>query len=140
MLSFRDHRRAHQLTASGDLALFILATGGEQLRIEAGEVRRLRQRHPVIAPEVAGLAFDAALFVSFVGRAELARKPPVRAERDEARGFLATIAAQDLLHRAFQVVVPEEAANSAKKIEMRTHGPPRSAACAARCGRFPGWR
>src|SRR5229473_5389688 len=96
MLSFRNHRHAHRLTASGDLAPFILATGGEHLRVEIGEVARLRHRHPVIAPEVAGLAFDAALFVSFVRRAKLARKSPVRAERDEARGFLAPIAAQDL--------------------------------------------
>src|ERR1700730_16085794 len=117
MLSFGDHRRAHRLTASGDLAPFILATGGEQLRVEIGKVTRLRHRHPMIAPEVAGLAFDAALFVSFVGRAKLARKPPVRAKRDEARGFLAPIAAQDLLHRAFQVVVPEEPKNSTEKIE-----------------------
>jgi len=56
MLSFRDHRHAHRLTASGDSAPFFLVAGGEQLRIEAGEVRRLRQRHPVIAPEVASLA------------------------------------------------------------------------------------
>jgi hypothetical protein len=60
---------------------------------------------------------NPALFVSFVGRAKLARKPPVRAERDEARGFLAPIAAQDLLHRAFQVVVPEEPKNATEKIE-----------------------
>jgi hypothetical protein len=71
MLSFRDHRYTHRLTASGDLTPFILAAGGEQLRIEIGEVARLRHRHPVIAPEVAGLAFDAALFVSFVRRAKL---------------------------------------------------------------------
>jgi hypothetical protein len=65
--------------------------------------------HIRVAPEVAGLALDATLLVRLVGRAELALKAPVRAEGYEARGLLAPIAAQDLLHRGFQVVVPQPA-------------------------------
>ena len=89
MRALLDHRRSHRLSVPGDLAPFILATGGQQLRVELREVPRLRHRHPVVAPEVAGLAFDAALFVRFVRRAELALEAPVRAEGDEARGLLA---------------------------------------------------
>ena len=77
MRSFLDHRRSYRLATPGDLARFIFAAPGEQLRVQFRKVPRLRHRHPVIAPEVAGLAFDAALFVRFVGRAELARKAPV---------------------------------------------------------------
>src|SRR5712691_5969359 len=64
------------------------------------------------APEVAGLAFNTAFFVGFVGRAKLTLEPPVGAERDEACGLLPAKAAQDLLHRGFQVVIsqnPEDA-------------------------------
>jgi hypothetical protein len=53
-------QRAHRLALSGDLAAFICAAGGEQLCVEIFEIARFRQRDPVVAPKVAGLAFDAA--------------------------------------------------------------------------------
>jgi hypothetical protein len=55
----------------GDLAPLVISAGGRRLRIEFVEVPRLGNRHPVIAPEVAGLALDAAFFVRFGGRAEV---------------------------------------------------------------------
>ena len=70
MGSFLDQSRAHRLTVSGDLASFILATGGEQLRVEFGQVTCFGDRHPVITPEVAGLALDPALLVRLRRRAK----------------------------------------------------------------------
>src|SRR5215469_2589681 len=112
-----DHQRPHRLAAPDNRAPFIFAAGGEQLRVKLGEVPRFRDRHPVITPEVADLAFDAAFFVRLVRRAELTAEAPVRAEGDEARGLLPLIAAQDLLHRRFQVVVPQDRKHALKIIE-----------------------
>jgi hypothetical protein len=67
---FRDHRRPHRLAVSCDLAPFILLAGGEQLGVQFRQIPRLRQRHPVVAPEVAGLAFNTAFFVGFVRRVQ----------------------------------------------------------------------
>ena len=64
----------HLLLASGDLALFVGAAGGEQLRVELFQLSRFRQRHPVIAPEVAGFAFNPAFFVRFPRIAKVAAK------------------------------------------------------------------
>ncbi|HVB57246.1 MAG TPA: hypothetical protein VNE63_12595 [Candidatus Acidoferrales bacterium] len=114
MRTLLDHQRPQGLVASGDLAPFILVASGEQLRVEFREIPHLRHQHPVVAPKVAGLALDPAFFVRFVARAELALESPVRAERDEARGFLASEPTQDLLQRSFQVVVPEVPDDPAK--------------------------
>src|SRR5262249_7312619 len=62
----------------------------------------------------AGLALDATLLVRLRRRAEVACEAPVRAESDEPRGLLALMAAQDLLYRALQVIVPEQPKDSAK--------------------------
>src|SRR5271163_1183786 len=102
MRAFLDHQRSDLLLASGDLALFAGAAAGEQLRIELLQVSCLWQRYPVIAPEVAGLAFDPAFLVRFRRVAKVAVEPPVRAEGDEARSLLAPMAAQDLLYRTLQ--------------------------------------
>jgi hypothetical protein len=64
MLSFRNHRHAHRLTAAGDLAPFILATRGEQLRVEVGEVARLRLlQHLLITFVTALVARHAAALI-----------------------------------------------------------------------------
>src|SRR6516164_5399720 len=108
MRALLDHQRAHRLAVSGDEAPFIFTAGSEQLSVKLGEVPRFRDRHPVITPKVAYLAFDAAFFVWFGRRAEVALEPPVRAKGNEPRGFLAAAATQDLLHRTLKVVVPKE--------------------------------
>jgi len=59
----------------------------------------------VVAAEVASLALHAALLMAFARGAELGLIPPVRTERDEPCRQLALLAAQDLLHRARQVIV-----------------------------------
>lgn len=77
---------------SSYLSVLICAAGGQLQRVELGKIAGIRQRYPVIAPEVTGFAFDATLLVRFLGRAELALETPVRAEGDEACGLLAAIA------------------------------------------------
>ena len=99
---------------AGDLTPFIFVTGGQQLGVEIIKIPRVRQRHPVIAPEVTGFALNPAFFVRFPRIAKVAREAPVRAEGDEARGLLAPMAAQNLLHRTLQVVVSEQPEDSAK--------------------------
>jgi len=69
--AFFDHQRAHRLALPSDLTSFVGAAGGQQLCVETLEIARLRHRHPVVAPEVSGLALDAALFVRLLRRAEL---------------------------------------------------------------------
>jgi hypothetical protein len=61
----------------------------------------------VVPSEIAGLPLDAAFLMPFGRRAELAFKPPVRSKRDEARGLLPPVPAQDLLYRRLQIVVTE---------------------------------
>src|SRR5215469_10646768 len=112
-----DHQRPYRLLASGNQAPLILLASGVQLRVKFSEVPRFRHRHPVVTPEVARLAFDAAFFVWFGRRAKLALEVPVRAESDEPCGFLASVAAQDLLYRALQVVVAQQPKNALKVLE-----------------------
>src|ERR1700677_3103113 len=76
----------------------------------------------MITPEVTGLTFNPAFLVRFRRRAEVAREAPVRAEGDEARGLLAPMPAQNLLHRALQVVVSEQPENSTKIVERMLVG------------------
>jgi hypothetical protein len=64
---------------AGDVTPLAISAAGQQLGVELVEVPRLRNRHPVIAPEVAGLAFDSALGVS-------SRMQTARVMRSEA-GF-----------------------------------------------------
>jgi hypothetical protein len=59
----------------------------------------------VVAAEVASLTLHAALLMAFARGAELGLILPVRTERDEPGRQLALLAAQDLLHRAREVIV-----------------------------------
>ena len=84
----------------------------QQLAVQRRKTRRHRHRNPVVAAEVANFPFHAALLMAFARGAELGLILPVRTERDEPRRQLALLAAQDLLHRARQVIVaksPEDA-------------------------------
>src|SRR5579864_9446582 len=110
-----NHCSSHRPAASGYLAPLLVAAGAQQLCVELGEVLRLGRRHPVVAPEVAGLAFNSTLFVGFVGRAKLAGELPVRAEGNKALGFFPAEPPQDLLDRQFEVVVAHHSETPPKK-------------------------
>src|SRR5215470_3929218 len=73
----RDHRCADGLLMAGDLAPRAISAAGQQLRVELVEVPRLRNRHPVIAPKVAGLALYPAFLVRFGRRAKVTLEAPV---------------------------------------------------------------
>ena len=76
----------------------------------------------MVAPKVADFAFHAALLVASRRIAELRLKTPVRAEGDQPLGLLPLVPAQNLLHRALQVVVaqpPKHAAEIAKRQLVR---------------------
>ncbi len=62
----------------------------------------------MVAPEIADLALNAAFLMPFAGRAELRGKSPMRAERHEPHRLLPPVPAQDLAHRARQVVVAQQ--------------------------------
>ncbi len=68
----------------------------------------------MVAPEVAALALNATLFMTLARRAELGRKPPVRAERHETHRLLPPVAPQDLAHRTRQVVVAQQPEHAAE--------------------------
>src|SRR5690349_13880227 len=99
---------------AGDLAALVISAAGQQLCVKVVEVPRLRNRHPMIAPKVAGIALDPTLLVRFCRRAKVAFEPPVRAEGNEARGLFALLAAQDLLYCTLQVVISKEPKDSAE--------------------------
>src|SRR5215469_15994146 len=90
----RDYRCTDGLVMAGDLAPLVISAAGQQLRVKLVEISRPRNRHPVIAPEVADLALDPALLVRFSRRTKVALEAPVRAKGDEARSLYALLAAQ----------------------------------------------
>jgi len=69
------NRRAHGLGVAADLAPLIFAACGQQLCVELIEVPRLRERHPVIASEVAGLTLNPALLVRLRRGAKVTLEP-----------------------------------------------------------------
>src|SRR5262249_30318382 len=122
MCPLRGHCHTDGFVVSGYLSAFLVAASGQQQRIELDKIAGIRQRYPMIAPKVTGFALDAALLVRFFGCAELTLKTPVRAEGDEARGLLAAIAPENLLNRAFQIVVSEDPKHSAEVTECQLVG------------------
>ena len=91
----------------------------QQLGVQLGQITGLRHRYPVVAPEVAHFAFHAALFVAFARSAETGLVLPMGTKGDEARRQLPLIAAQNLLHRARQVVVAQLAKDPTKIMESQ---------------------
>src|SRR5579863_1254672 len=63
MIALDQHASSHGLLASCDQAAFVLLATVEKLPVHIGHVRGFRHWHPVIAPKVSGLSFDAPLFV-----------------------------------------------------------------------------
>ena len=98
MLSFHQHCGADTLISPFNPTLLILMTSLKKLQVQAVNIGGLGYRHPVIPPKVTDLAFHAALFMGFGGRAELAFKTPVRAECHESRCLFTVVSTQGLLH------------------------------------------
>jgi hypothetical protein len=92
----------------------ILHTAPFQPGVQRIQIANLRQRHPVVAPEVAAFALHTALLVASRRITELAQKPPVRTEGDEPTGLFPARSAQHLLHRTLQVVVAQDAEDAPK--------------------------
>ncbi len=111
------HRLANGLGPPVDHARLVGATPGQQLRIQRVEVRRLGQRHPVIPPEIARLAFHAALLVAFTRRAKLRVELPMGAKRQKPRGLLASESPQDFADRTGEIVVPQRREHAPEVVE-----------------------
>ena len=114
--------RANTPLATVDQPLLVGTAAGEQQAIELVEIYRRRERHPVVAAEVADLALHTALLVTGRGRAELRCEPPMRAEGNEPHRLLAPPTPQDLAHGTGQVVVaqgPEDAAKVGEGVLVR---------------------
>ena len=117
-----DHRRADRLAAPGDDAVLLLVhTGGDQL-VQLFQIAHMRHGRQIVAAILPTFTLDATLFVSLAGRTELGGKAPVRAESDEPGGLFALMAAQDLLHRAGQVVEAQAVKDPAKPPECQLVG------------------
>src|ERR1019366_2837561 len=73
----------------------------------------------MIPAEVPHLAFYSALFVASRRIAKLCLESPVRAEGDQALRLLPLMAAQNLLHRALQVVVAQAAEHATEIVKCQ---------------------
>src|ERR1700674_2113468 len=101
MLPFRDHRRANALRVARNDAALLLPRPSRQQQVQLFQVPHLRNRHQIVATELAPFALDAAFLVTLARRTELRRKSPVRAKSDKPRGLFPLMAAQYLLHGTF---------------------------------------
>src|SRR5512144_2364751 len=119
MLPLDQQRCADALITPGNAALLIAVAVDQQLPVQFTEINSLRHRNPVVPAEVACFAFHSALLMPFARCAEIALEAPVRAERDEARGLFALIAAQDLLHCRLQVVITKLLKHSAEECKRQ---------------------
>ena len=85
MHSLELHCRAHRVFLASDVARVLFEAATTQVRVELIPIIELRYRRPVVAAEVAHLAFYTAFLVSSSRIAELGVESPVRAKRhDEA--------------------------------------------------------
>ena len=117
MLALDAHRFAHRERLSVNPPLFILLAARPQIFVQRGQVFYFRHRHQMVPPEVAHFAFHAALLVAARRVAKLRLESPVRAKRDQPVGLLALVPAQNLLHRALQVVVAQQPEHSAEIVK-----------------------
>ena len=97
--------------------LLVLLAARPQVRVQLAQVFHFRHRHQVVPPEVAHLAFHAALLVPTRRVAKLRLESPVRAKGDQPVGLLPLIPAQNLLHRALQVVVAQQPEHAAEIVK-----------------------
>src|SRR2546422_4057189 len=102
MLALDPHGLADRVRFARDPTLLVGATSCEQKLVQLFQTLHPRNRHQMIAPEVAHFAFHSALLVSSRRIAELRLKAPVRAEDNEPLSLLPLIPAQNLLHRTLR--------------------------------------
>src|ERR1700730_4105089 len=99
--------------------LFVFDRGGGKQSVQLRQVPGAGHRHPVVAAEVADLAFNAALFVALAGSADAGGVGPVGPKGDEALCLFATISTQDPSHRTGQVVIAQRMKDPAKACERQ---------------------
>src|SRR2546428_8755439 len=117
MLALDPHGLAHRVRFARDPTLLVGATSCEQKLVPLFQTLHPRNRHQMIAPEVAHFAFHSALLIPSRRIAELRLKAPVRAEGNEPLSLLPLIPAQNLLHRTLQVVVAQPPAHPAEELK-----------------------
>jgi hypothetical protein len=76
--------------------MFILLTGRQQLCVQVIQIVSNRNRHPMIAAEIATFSFYTGVLMCFTRRAELSLKSPMRSKGDEACGLFPTLTTHDL--------------------------------------------
>jgi hypothetical protein len=94
MITLFRHGLPNPLAAPIDQPPFILPAPHQQQFVQHFKAGCLGNRNPVIAPEVTVLTLHAAFLVTGTGRAEVRLEVPVRAQSDEAFGFLTQPPAQ----------------------------------------------
>src|SRR5260370_34666153 len=114
MFLFSDHRCTNALRAARNHPALFLHRPSQQKLVQLFQVLHARHRNQVVPPELATLALDATLLVTLAWRTELRFESPVRAKADEPGGLYPLMAAQDLLHRTLEVVVPQDSKYSGK--------------------------
>src|SRR5579863_5022803 len=114
MLTLDAHRFAHRQRLSVNPPLFILLAARAQILVQCTEVFYFWQRHQMVPPEVAHFAFHATLLVAPRRIAKLRLESPMRTKGDQPIRLLSLVAAQNLLHRALQVVVTQSPEHSAE--------------------------
>src|ERR1043165_1352541 len=73
----------------------------------------------MIPAEIPTFFFYAALLIVAPRSAELALEPAVRSEGDETLRLLPLMSPQNLLHRTFQIVEPQQSENSPEMLESQ---------------------
>ena len=68
----------------GQWALRFLQAGAQQLFIQFRKIMRLRNWHPVVAPEIGRFRLDPTFLMGFRWRTKLALDPPLRANTNES--------------------------------------------------------
>ena len=124
MLAFDPHRLADRHRLACDPPLFVLLAATAQLFVQLFQVLHLRNRHQMVAAEVTHFAFHSALLVASRRVAELRLKAPVRAESDQALRLFPLMTAQNLLHRALQVVVAQATGRRRRSSQTPTRALP----------------
>ena len=117
MFALDAHRFAHRVRLPVDPPLLLLLAARAQILIQRGQIFYFRHRHQMVPPEIAHFAFHAALLVAARRVAKLRLESPVRTKSDQPVGLLALVPAQNLLHRALQVVVAQPPEHSAEIVK-----------------------
>ncbi len=138
VIALRRHGAPHRQRPSVQHTGFVGAAAGQQHGVDGLEIGDVRHGDEVVAAEVAAFALDAALLVALARRAELGREAPMRSEGHEPGGLLAPMPAQDLAHRALEIVIPQEPEHPAEVGEGRLVGFEEGLLCGVEVGAMEG--